>query len=123
MKKKTDEEIMAMAGHPDVVPRVCAQWFPEVTQYIEEVYDKVSGGHTVKRISRYGGSIFVTFDDDRTYRVNINKYDSIITLDEIQKDYENVSYLATTLEYDHQRSLKYDLLRRAEYLKSTLDEQ
>lgn len=141
--KKSDDEIMAMAGHPDVVPRVCAQWFlrgwlaceageapklktvevpPEVTQYIEEVYDKVSGGHKVKRIARYGGSIFVVFDDDRTYRVNINKYDSVIKLDEMAKEQQNLLDMAESLEYDHQQSMKHAMLRKADILKSILDE-
>jgi len=141
--KKSDDEIMAMAGHPDVVPRICAQWFlrgwlaceageapklkmvevpPEVTHYIEEVYDKVSGGHKVKRIARYGGSIFVVFDDDRTYRVNINKYDSKIVLDEMADEHKNLLDMAETLEYDHQQSMKHAMLRKADILKSILDE-
>ena len=140
--KKTDDEIRAMAGSHDATPPVYAELFlegwraceaggakklsqvpTEVTQYIEEVYDKVCGGHNVKKISRYGASIYVTFDDDRTYRVNINKYTRIIQLDELAKEHENLSYLATTLEYDHQKSAKLALLRKADTIGSILNEE
>jgi len=141
--KKSDDEIRAMAGSHDATPPVYAELFlagwraceageapklklvevpPEVTQYIEEVYDKVSGGHKVKRIARYGGSIFVVFDDDRTYRVNINKYDSVIKLDEMAKEQQNLLDMAESLEYDHQQSMKHAMLRKADILKSILDE-
>jgi hypothetical protein len=35
----------------------------------------------LKKISQYGGSIFVTFDKNRTYRMNIQLYNSEVTLD------------------------------------------
>lgn len=135
--KKTDKEIRAIYGGHAATPKSHTELFiqgwraceanmsqvpPQVTQYIEEVYNKVCGGHMVKKITRYGGSIYVTFDDDRTYRFNVNKDISTINLDELAQDRENCLYLATTLEHDHQKPEKVALLRRADSIGTILNE-
>jgi len=53
----------------------------EVQKYLAEVYKKVSFGRKPTNISQYGGSIFVSFSKNETYRFNIGLYKNEVTLD------------------------------------------
>jgi hypothetical protein len=53
----------------------------EVQKYLAETYKKVSLGRKPINISQYGGSIFVSFSKNETYRFNIGLYKSEVTLD------------------------------------------
>jgi hypothetical protein len=53
----------------------------EVQKYLAETYKKISLGREPTNISQYGGSIFVSFSKNETYRFNIGLYKSEVTLD------------------------------------------
>jgi hypothetical protein len=53
----------------------------EVQKYLAETYKKVSLGREPTNIRQYGGSIFVSFSKNETYRFNIGLYKSEVTLD------------------------------------------
>jgi hypothetical protein len=54
----------------------------ELQKYLADTFKHIARGEgKLKKISEYGGSIFVTFDKNRTYRMNIQLYKSEVTLD------------------------------------------
>ena len=54
----------------------------ELQKYLADTFKHIARGEgKLKNISQYGGSIFVTFDKNRTYRMNIQLYNSEVTLD------------------------------------------
>jgi hypothetical protein len=53
----------------------------EVQKYLAETYKNVSLGREPTNINQYGGSIFVSFSKNETYRFNIGLYKSEVTLD------------------------------------------
>ena len=54
----------------------------ELQKYLADTFKDISRGEgKLKKISQYGGSIFVTFDKNRTYRMNIQLYNSEVTFD------------------------------------------
>jgi hypothetical protein len=69
-KPKTDANTM-LAEVPVELQKYLADTFKDIS--------RVEG--KLKRISQYGGSIFATFDNNRTYRMNIQLYNSEVTLD------------------------------------------
>lgn len=54
----------------------------DALEYLKETYKKISFGRTPTKISKYGGSLMISFSDDETYRFNIQLYKSNVTLDE-----------------------------------------
>ncbi len=56
---------------------------PEVLKkYLEETFSKICKGEgEIKRMSQYGGSFFVIFENNRTYRLNMELYNNEVTLD------------------------------------------
>jgi hypothetical protein len=53
----------------------------ELQKYLADTFKHITRGEgKLKKISQYGGSIFVTFDKNRTYRMNIQLYNSEVTL-------------------------------------------
>ncbi len=54
----------------------------DVQKYLEDAFEKIKKGEgELKRIDQYGGSIFVTFDKNRTYRMTIQLYNGDIAID------------------------------------------
>jgi hypothetical protein len=54
----------------------------ELKKYLVDTFKNIAKGEgKLKSISQYGGSIFVTFDKNRTYRMTIQLYNSEITID------------------------------------------
>ncbi len=54
----------------------------ELQKYLECVYNEIAPFEKgVKKISQYGGSVFVIFNSGRTYRLTFQLYNSQVSLD------------------------------------------
>lgn len=57
----------------------------ELLEYLSETFRDISNGNgAVKNIMQYGGSLFIKFDNDRTYKMSIELYRSDVCLDNHQ---------------------------------------
>lgn len=53
----------------------------EFLDYIKEAWNKIKYEGEVKTFPKYGGSVFVVFKNNRTYRLNLSLYKSEVSLD------------------------------------------